>query len=520
MEAAVTKKRTSKHRIKRQAQGLIRAATVAFAVLLQLAFMLSLAYFLQHYAIGIYLFMEILGILFVFMLINASESYKQFWIIIVLVLPVVGLFLYFMWGRKRTNSKTNRRFRDVDRKMHECLQSDNLILEEFQGMHPNKVQISRYLKREGFPLYKNTDVRYFPVGEKMREALFEDIRAAKSYIFLEYFIISDGVFWQELYELLKEKVKEGVEVRLLMDDFGCLIINTKQFRADLKKNGIQLAEFAPIHKDISRISFNYRNHQKITIIDGHIGYTGGINIADEYVNEIVRFGYWKDSAVRLEGDGVYSLTCFFLEMWEIAEGTDGLDYSLYKPAISVPAEGIVQPFSDGPANNPRNPAEGTYTHLINKARDYIYITTPYLVLERKMVDDLCRAAESGVDVRIITPHVYDKWYVYMVTVSNYGELIKKGVHIYEYQPGFIHAKNVIVDDEIAVCGTVNMDYRSFYLHYEDGVLMCNTDCIAAMKQDFLQTLKECREIQYAEWLHRPMRHRFMQFVLKCFSPLL
>ena len=509
-----------KHRVKKQISGIIRGATVGIAVLLQLASMIAMVYYMQFYASWLYLAIEILSIILVFLLVNDGESYKHYWIIIVLVLPVVGFILYFTWGRKHTNSKMNRRYREVDTRMLDSIRQDPKLLDKYHEIHPNKVQISRYLAREGYPLYENTNVTYYEIGEKWRDALFEDIRNAKSYIFLEYFIISDGVFWRELYDILKQKVREGVKVRLLMDDFGCIIINTKKFREDLWANGIEYAEFAPIHKDIDRISFNYRNHQKITIIDGNIGYTGGLNIADEYVNEIVRFGHWKDTAVRLEGDGVFSLTCFFLEMWQIAVGKDTVEYAQYKPTVQIRSESMVQPFADGPANNPKNTAEGAYTHMINKARDYIYITTPYLVLDQKMVNDLCRAAESGVDVRIITPNIYDKWYVYMVTVSNYGDLMKKGVRIYEYQPGFIHAKNVVVDDEIALCGTINMDYRSFYLHYECAVLMSRTKAVMDIKQDFLNTLEECTEIEYAKWLQRPLHQRFVQAVLRIFSPLL
>ncbi len=509
-----------KQRMKGAVSGISRAVMVGIAVLLQLAVMIILVYYLQMFSIWVYYVIELFSVILVFGLVNDSESYKHFWIVIVLVLPVFGFFLYFMWGRKRTNSKTHRHFREVEGKMLDSLKQDQDILEQFRSIHPNKVQISRFLSREGFPLYNNTEVSYYGLGEEMKDALLEDLRKAKSYIFMEFFIIKEGVFWRDVYEILREKVKEGVEVRLLVDDFGAIFINTSQFREGIRANGIRLAEFAPIHKDISRLSFNYRNHQKIAVIDGNVGYTGGINLADEYINEQKRFGHWKDTAVRLEGEGVYSLTCFFLEMWQIAEGTGALDYTLYKPTVRIESQSMVQPFADGPANNPKNTAESAYTHLINKARDYIYITTPYLVLDQKMIDDLCRAAESGVDVRIITPHIYDKWYVYMVTVSNYGSLIKKGVHIYEYQPGFIHAKNAVVDDEIAVCGTINMDYRSFYLHYEDAVLMSKTPAVMDIKQDFLDTLQVCREIQYAEWLHRPLRQRFIQSLLRVFSPLL
>lgn len=513
---------STNHTIKNQASGITRAITVGIAVILQVVTMVLLVLYLRQLSVWVYYAIEMFSAILIFALVNDSESYKQFWVIIVLILPMFGFFLYFMWGRRRTNSKTNRHFREVERRMLDALKQDedDELLAHFQSIHPNKVQISRYLTREGFPMYNNTTVNYYGLGEQMKEAMLEDIRQAKSYIFMEYFIIKDGVFWQDVYELLKEKVKEGVEVWLLLDDFGCILINTRQFREEVRAAGIQLAEFAPIHKDINRLSFNYRNHQKITIIDGNIGYTGGINLADEYINEVERFGHWKDTAVRLEGAGVYSLTCFFLEMWQIAENTEELDYALYKPTVRIESESMVQPFADGPANNPKNTAESAYTHMINKARDYIYITTPYLVLDQKMADDLCRAAESGVDVRIITPHKYDKWYVYMVTVSNYGRLMEKGVRVYEYEPGFIHAKNVVVDDEIAVCGTVNIDYRSFYLHYEDAVLMSKTPAVMEIKQDFFDTLKSCKEIQYAEWMHRPLRQRFVQSVLRLFSPLL
>lgn len=513
---------STNHTIKKQASGITRAITVGIAVILQVVTMALLVLYLRQLSVWVYYAIEMFSAILIFALVNDSESYKQFWVIIVLILPMFGFFLYFMWGRRRTNSKTNRHFREVERRMLDALKQDedDELLASFQSIHPNKVQISRYLTREGFPMYNNTTVKYYGLGEQMKEAMLEDIRQAKSYIFMEYFIIKDGIFWQDVYELLKEKVKEGVEVWLLLDDFGCILINTRQFREEVRAAGIQLAEFAPIHKDINRLSFNYRNHQKITVIDGNIGYTGGINLADEYINEVERFGHWKDTAVRLEGEGVYSLTCFFLEMWQIAENTEELDYALYKPTVRIESESMVQPFADGPANNPKNTAESAYTHMINKARDYIYITTPYLVLDQKMADDLCRAAESGVDVRIITPHKYDKWYVYMVTVSNYGRLMEKGVRVYEYEPGFIHAKNVVVDDEIAVCGTVNIDYRSFYLHYEDAVLMSKTPAVMEIKQDFFDTLESCKEIQYAEWMHRPLRQRFVQSVLRLFSPLL
>lgn len=507
--------------IKNNSSAIVRGLTVAIAVILQAITFVILGFYLQEYATWVYVLLEILSFFVVFALVNDQESYRQFWVIIVLVFPVIGLFLYFMWGRRRTNSRMNVMIRNTEAKMRAYAPENQEVLKELCELHPYKVQIARYLDREGFRMYRHTSVRYFPVGEQMLDAMIEDMEKATKCIFLEYFIVSDGEIWQRIKKVLIEKAQEGVDIRLLIDDFGCLGINTQEFRRELARAGIRLAVFAPIHKDVDRLSFNYRNHQKVTIVDGNIGYCGGINLADEYANIIERFGHWKDTAVRLEGEGVWGLTSIFLEMWEITMRYEiTTDYKVYMPTVHPESDGFVQPFSDGPANNPRNPAEEVYTHMINKARDYIYITTPYLVLDRKMAEDLCRTARSGVDVKILVPHIYDKWYVYMVNVANYGPLLANGVHIYEYMPGFIHSKTVVSDDECALCGTINTDFRSFYLHYECAVFMCESSSVTAIRDDIRETLKNCEEIEYEEWLHRPLLQRMVQWVLKLFAPVL
>ena len=510
-----------KHRIKRSAAGLIRAGITAIALIIQVAVLALFVFIVNYYAPWLYLVVEILSIIFVFGLVYDEQNYNHFWIVIILVLPVMGFILYFLWGRKRTNSRRNKQFREINEEISKALGTNEAALIRTHELHPYKSQIHRYLANEGFPVYERTKVTYYPLGEPYGEDLIQDLKTAKQYIFMEYFILQDGEFWQSVYEVLREKVKEGVQVKLLLDDFGSLIVNTREFRKDLVQNGIEIGIFAPIHQELTRLTCNYRSHEKITIIDGNVGYTGGINIADEYINKLVRFGHWKDSGIRMEGPGVFPLTCFFLEMWQITNKIPKIDFRNYLPTKQVPeAIGFVQPFADGPSNNPRNPAEGVYTHMIEKAREYLYITTPYLVPDRRMVEDLIRAAKSGVDVRIITPRHYDKWYVYMVTVSNYGELVRGGVKIYEYVPGFIHQKNVIVDDTMAICGTINMDFRSFYLHYEDAVLMTGMPQVMEMKDDFTETLKVCEQIQLEKWEKRPLRHKFMQGVLRIFSPLL
>jgi len=500
--------------------GIIRGVTVGISFFLQIGLMIFLAMYLMRYSIIAYFIFEIVSVITVFALVNNAEAYKMSWIVIILVLPVSGLFLYFMWGRKRVNSSYFRRSREIDALMVKNLRQNEEIVQDLERQHPNKVQISRYLRKEGFPIYNNTHATYFGLGEKVLEAMLEDLKQAKKFIFMEYFIVSDGKVWSDILEVLTRKVKEGVEVKLLFDDFGTLRINTQAFRRDLKSRVIEMSIFNPIHRDMVRMSFNYRNHKKITVIDGNIGYTGGFNLADEYANYIERFGHWKDSGILLYGDGVYSFTCFFLNMWRIVNKNVRINDADYRPQAHVFQEGYVQPFMGGPHRNPHNPTEGVYTRMINKARDYIYITTPYLVLDQSMRDDLTSAAQSGVDVCIIVPRIYDKWYVYMVNVSNYGKLMEAGVHIYEYKPGFIHAKNVIADDECAICGTINTDYRSFYLHYECGVFLSEMEAVKDMKDDFLRTLEECEEMDLAHWSKRPIGNKVMQAALKVLSPLL
>ena len=499
--------------------GIIRGFTVGIAFFLQIGIIIFLAVYLMRYSIYAYFVLELVSVITVFTLVNNAESYKLSWIIIILVLPVAGLFLYFMWGRKRVNSRYFRRLRELDNQMMQSLKQDESVVHDLERQHPNKVQISRYLRKEGFPIYNNTKATYYKVGEDVLSAMLEDIKNAKKFVFMEYFIVSDGKVWSDILEELTKKAKEGVEIKLLFDDFGTLRINTHAFREDIKNRGIHMCIFNPIHRDMARMSFNYRNHKKITVIDGNIAYTGGFNLADEYANYIQRFGHWKDSGVRLYGEGAYSFTCFFLDMWRVGQETEICNED-YKPDVSVTESGYVQPFMGGPHRNPHNPTEGAYTRMINKARDYIYITTPYLVLDQSMRDDLTSAAQSGVDVRIIVPRVYDKWYVYMVNVSNYGNLMEAGVHIYEYKPGFIHAKNVISDDECAICGTINTDYRSFYLHYECGVFLSEMDAIKDMKEDFLKTLIQCEEMSLEKWVKRPIGNKIMQSALKILSPLL
>lgn len=500
--------------------GITRGMLVGIALLFQVGFILAIVYYLQEYASYLYILLELSSVILALRLLNEGTDYKYYWILIVLALPVFGYFLYFMWGRSSVNNRTNKRIRKCEDKASKWLKQEHNAISELTRLHPNKVQISRYLSRQGYPLYKNTDVKYFSLGEQLIESMINDLENANKFIFMEYFIIDEGEIWSKIQKILYRKAADGLEVRLLMDDLGCLLINDNDFHEEMRKHGIKVEVFGKIHEDINRFTFNFRDHKKITVIDGNIAYTGGINLADEYANVIERFGHWKDTGVRLEGEGVWSLTCFFLEMWETVIKRDIENYTLFKPTIKKECRGYVQPYMGGPHKVRNNPSEFTYTHLINKARDYLYITTPYLILDEKMKEDLITAASSGVDVKIITPRIYDKWYVHMVTIYNYGLLMENGVKIYEYTKGFIHAKNVVSDDECATCGTVNLDYRSLHMHYECGVLMSENQAVIDIRNDFIDTLKLSERINYQQWKQRPWHHKLIQWCLKIFSPML
>jgi len=401
----------------------------------------------------------------------------------------------------------------------EFLSKDPGVYAELGAVHPTRKRISGYLGRKAFPLYKNTKCDYYPLGELQFEAMLKDMENAEKFIFLEYFILDNGELWKKFEELMIRKAEQGVEIRLMFDDLGSIVTAPDNLIKRLAGHGIQAKRFNPVHRYVSRLYINFRNHQKIAVVDGNVGYTGGTNLADEYANIYPKHGHWKDTAIRLEGDAVWSLTVAFLQMWE-SESNNKSDYEVYRPTYSCDGQGFYQPFTDGPVNNPDNPAEVMYRTIINNAKDYVYITTPYLVIDNTMMEALCTVALGGTDVRIITPKIWDHWYVHMVTQSNYGELLAAGVKICEYTPGYIHAKTIISDDDHAVTGSINMDYRSFYLHFENGVWICGAPVLKDIKRDIEETFKVCEEIQLDDWLRRPWYVKCLQTVLRLFAVLL
>jgi cardiolipin synthase len=451
---------------------------------------------------------------------NRSPSYKISWICIVLILPITGHIMYALWGKANANKRISQKILLKLNHGTKYLHFNNETFRAYEKKYPTKSRMSRYLESQNFPLFKNNSIKYYPMGEDTFEAIFQDIQDAKKFILMNFFIIGEGALWTKTHELLLEKIKEGVEVKFMYDDFGATIRTPKHFRRKLEAEGFQIGVFNPIHRYTDKLYMNYRSHQKIIVIDGNIGYTGGMNLADEYVNIVQRFGVWKDNAVRVEGDAVWGLTVTFLQMWEVCNPKLWIDYNKYRPTeIFIENDTFCHVISDGPVNHPDNPIENIYMQIINYAKKYVYITTPYLIIEDDMKQALITAVKSGIDVRIITPFIPDKKNVKILTNYNYGQLLEAGIKIYEYKPGFIHAKTIINED-CGIVGTINMDYRSFYLHYECGLWMCNREVINVIKADLVKTINESVEVSYIKWMNRPLHIKLYERVLNLFCTLI
>lgn len=507
--------------LKGSLSGFFRATLVGLLVLAQFTMVIYLSFALREYTIYFYTGLQVLSILIVIGLVNDNRnaSYKIGWICIIAALPVTGHIMFVLWG--------NRRRKRIDKRILKKLQRGATfyeyhpeVVERFTKEYPTKSRMTRYLESNSFPLFKNNQVEYYPMGEAVFDAIIQEIDKAERFIMLNFFIVAEGVLWNRIHEHLLTKLEQGVKVYFLYDDFGGMLRTPTNFKRTLENEGLEVRVFNPIHKYTDKLYMNYRSHQKIIVIDGNIGFTGGINLADEYVNLVGRFGTWKDNAVRVEGDAVWGLTVTFLQMWDVSGGDKPVDYNLFRPTRKFEEnDTFCQVVSDGPANNPRNPVEDIYKQMIYYAKKVLYITTPYLIIEDDMRDALITAAASGIDVRIITPFIPDKKSVKLLTNYNYGRLLESGVRIYEYTPGFIHAKTIITED-MGIVGTINMDYRSFHLHYECGLWICDSEVINVIKDDLVKTMEQCHEFTYEEWKKRPLYIKLVQMVLKLFSTLL
>ena len=403
--------------------------------------------------------------------------------------------------------------------MRNTLPNPDDPLGELEKEDPQIAKQMRYIEKTAYaPVYKNTSAVYFSSGEEYFDAVMREISRACRFVFLEYFIIEDGKMFGAIADLLRQKISDGVEVRIMYDDIGTINKLPKGYDKKLEAMGFRVSVFNRMKPSLDAF-LNYRDHRKMLVIDGNVGFTGGLNLADEYINEVERFGHWKDTGIMLRGQAVTKLTETFLQLWHFSRGETIIDYKDYASTETCETDGYIQPFADGPSTDDLT-CELCYMGLINSATDHFYVTTPYLILDNEMTTSLCHAARSGIDVRIITPHIPDKKTVMAVTRSNYRALLESGVRIFEYTPGFIHAKCVDMDGKVCVVGTANFDFRSLYLHFENCVLFYKSSCVAEVEKDFLETQSKCQEITMQEIKKKGALYAILQAVLKVFSPLM
>ncbi|MGN0708222.1 MAG: cardiolipin synthase [Faecalibacterium sp.] len=454
---------------------------------------------------------------------DMDNSAKITWLVVIMIMPVVGVSLFAYVRRDVGHNVLKRRLKALEGQTSEQLPQSKDVVQHLQEQSsPGVVSLTHYLRRwgGGFPIYENTEVTYFPGGEEKFEEMLRQLETAQKYIFLEYFIIDEGLMWGKVLEILARKAAEGVDVRVMYDGTCEFSTLPRDYPTRLAQLGIRCKVFSPMTPFVST-HYNYRDHRKILVIDGQVGFTGGVNLADEYINRVERFGRWKDAAIMLRGEGVRSLTALFLQMWGIMEKEPEFEQFLNQPILPCAAEGFVAPYGDCPLDSERV-GEMVYIDLLNRAQRYVHIITPYLILDGELEAALKFAAERGVDVHLILPGIPDKKSAYALAKTHYSVLLKAGVKISEYTPGFVHAKVFVVDDSEAVVGTINLDYRSLYHHFECAVWMVGTRCIPEIEKDFQNTLAQCRTVhpnrqsiwQGKTWL------RLTGHLLKVIAPLL
>lgn len=506
---------------KTSGNSIARAAFVAVSLLFQVGWLLLLILELNEYSARISLITSLLSVAVVLKL-NArtgDTTMKMPWIMLILTFPVMGLSLYLLF-EILGDPGVGKRLKKVRAEMGDCIPSDSeAVLNRLEGEDLSAANQHRYLwKNTHWPVYRNTSVKYYGEAADAFAVLKEDLRRAESFIFMEYFIVEDSVSFREVEQILVAKAKQGVDVRLMYDDIGSVGYVNMLFAKRLNDQGIRCYPFNPA-LPVMNLFMNHRDHRKITVIDGKVGYTGGFNLADAYFDRARPYGKWKDTGLRLEGEAVRSLTAAFLELWAL-QSRETEDYSRFLNVIHrVPAAGYVQPYADDPLGQERA-AENVYLNLISQANRTVYFATPYLIITDELSRALRLAAKRGVDVRIITPGIPDKKTVYAVTRSYYAGLIRDGVRIFEYTPGFCHAKQCLCDGKILSIGTSNLDYRSLYHHFENNVLISGCDMVKDVEKDFGEMFAQCTEVTRNYSLGRGHLLRVWQYILRLFAPLM
>ena len=503
----------------RRVAAALRIAFAALLLSLHIGLVVLLAYLLRQYAAIVYALLQIAGLVVAVGIYNrrGDAMYKLTWIILILTVPVVGLILFLLWGYGAEQARLRRMVPPRSDEPESVRLRVGINADRLERAMPGWARLMNSLRRRGFPVFHNTPATYFPEGKAFLEDVFDKCAHAQRFIFLEYFILAEGRLWDRLFVILCERARAGVEVRVIMDDFGSIRRFRGETVAALREAGIEVVVFNPVHRYVNRLYFNYRDHRKIACVDGDFAWTGGVNIGDEYANLITRFGYWKDSGVRLEGEGAWGLTTAFLDMWRFLSGEANHERDYYRPQRNARAEGWCQTFVDGPLSNPDKSAEDVFLQLIANARRFLYITTPYFIPDAETLRALCIAGDGGVDVRLMLPRIPDHRYTDLVAESYFGELMEHGVKVYRYTPGFLHQKVVMVDREVAMVGSVNMDYRSFQLHFECGVLLYGSQTVEDVLEDLDAVAAQSHAVTPEEWNRRRWYRRMAEPLLRLFA---
>jgi len=494
-----------------------RALIVFVGIVLQFGFAIIIRLFFYQYIGIITIFYSVLSILIVLGILKDSIHLSNDlpWIILILIFPIFGTILLITIGRNYSKNKLLKSILNKEKEYDNYFKQDPKIIKEIED---NKLDNINYLlNRTNFVISKNNEITYYNFGEKFYPELLKELKKAEKFIFMEYFIVNKGTMWNGILEILKEKAKNGVDVRILYDDMGSISMLTTKYPKELASYGIKCIPFNKL-TPFKGIFMNNRDHRKMTIIDGKVAFSGGVNLSDEYININSRFGVWKDNGIKIVGEGVWNLTVMFLTMWNANVKTDTniLEFK-HDFKNQIKNDGYVIPYGVGPFH-PDLIGEDVYINMINSAKDYLYIMTPYLIIDSEMVNSLIRAAKRGVDVRIIVPGIPDKKIVYTLSSSFFKILHDSRVKIYKYREGFVHSKVFLSDDIRAVVGTINMDYRSLYLHFENGIYLENNSEIKEIISDFEETLKDCNKLADKE-VKVGFFKNLWQAILRLLAPL-
>lgn len=504
-----------------------RVVLFSLGILIQLLWLFFVVFKLSEYYLPIAFVLNLISLVAVLYIIYrpGNPLIKMAWIVPILVFPLFGGIIFMISGGKAPKKKLIKGLSGSQKLIEPFLPPIQDPQQNGEKIRPEDKYIQgqcHYLVSYGFPYYENTEAVYFDNGRDGWLRMLEDLKAAKRFIFLEYFIVKPGVMWDAVLAVLKEKAAAGVEIRMIYDDVGSITYLPRKYAKEMQAAGIQCMAFNP-YRPVYSVVMNHRDHRKIMVIDGHIAYTGGINFADEYIGEDLRFGEWKDNALRLHGEGVRSMSLMFLHMWNALRPTDTAEtIKAYLPRAEdvkgIVCGGVLQPYGDSPVDN-EPVAENVYLNIINQAVDYVYIFSPYVIIDTETNRALCLAAKRGVDVRLVVPEIPDKKIVYHLTQSYFPELIESGVKIYKFTPGFVHSKCFVADDRLAVVGSINTDYRSLYLHFENACYFVDHPVVSAVKQDFEDTFPRCEEVVLKKRRFGLLHSAYLS-ILRLFAPLL